>query len=134
MALEDCSSMWKINHIIEKMPMLFKHGMTLTDKSCSGGEGRMHRDIKYGENEIKIQFDGASMGDIKDSLKVDTPVIKGQCRKQDEDDCWSIRGCGSCCTCFQLPESCNGYNIKAEFKNGVLFISIPRFHWLMWRL
>ncbi|XWS67884.1 hypothetical protein CRYUN_Cryun04dG0043100 [Craigia yunnanensis] len=59
-------------------------------------------------------------------MEVDTLVIKGQYKKQAGDDCWSSRGFGSYDTCFQLPESCDRDNIKAELQNGVLFISIPQ--------
>ncbi|XVE49023.1 hypothetical protein DITRI_Ditri01bG0048500 [Diplodiscus trichospermus] len=121
-------SMWKMNHMPDKMHWLFKDGTTLPGRSCSGGEGRIPWDVRYDENEIKLRFDlpGLAKEDIKVSVEDDMLVIKGQHRKQAGDDCWSSRGCGSYDTCFQLPESSDRSNIKAELNNGVLFISVPR--------
>lgn len=83
--------------------------------------------INYNENEIKLRFQvpGLDKGDIKVTVEDDMLIIKGRQNKWQvaDDNCWSCRGYG---TRLQLPENCDKNNIKAELKNGILFISISQ--------
>lgn len=58
-------------------------------------------------------------------------AIKGEhkdekAKKEDSEDQWESRSYGSYSTRIQLPENANKDQIKAELKNGVLLVSVPK--------
>ncbi|KAL0304475.1 UNVERIFIED_CONTAM: Small heat shock protein, chloroplastic [Sesamum radiatum] len=86
-------------------------------------------DVNEDENEIKMRFDmpGLSKEDVKVSVENDVLVIKGERKaEQGKEDSWSKRSYSSYDTRLQLPDDCQKDKIKAEMKNGVLYISIPK--------
>lgn len=104
--------------------------MALTGRSRAGaGEIRAPWDIRDDDNEIKMRFDmpGLSKEDVKVSVEDDVLVIKGEHKKQEGgDDSWWSRSVSSYDTRLQLPDNCDKDHVKAELKNGVLYISIPK--------
>uniref|UniRef100_A0A803L2C7 SHSP domain-containing protein n=1 Tax=Chenopodium quinoa TaxID=63459 RepID=A0A803L2C7_CHEQI len=93
------------------------------------GEMRAPWDIMEDENEYKMRFDmpGLDKGDVNVSVEDNMLVIKGERKKEEGgDDAWSKRSYSSYDTRLQLPDNCELDKIKAELKNGVLNISIPK--------
>ena len=87
-------------------------------------------DIVEDDNEIKMRFDmpGLSKEDVKVMVEDDMLVIKGETKKEEGgDDAWKRRSYSSYDTRLQLPaDDCEMDKIKAELKNGVLYITIPK--------
>ena len=64
---------------------------------------------------------------MKVSVEDDELVIKGEHKKeQGADDSWSGRSLSNYDIRLQLPENGEKDKVRAEVKNGVLFISIPK--------
>lgn len=124
------SPMRTMRQMLDTMDRLFEDSMGLPARNRNAGGGvRAPWEIHDEEHEIKMRFDmpGLSREDVKVSLEDDILVIKGEHQKQEEkEDSWSSRGYSSYNTQLQLPENCDKDNIKAELKNGVLYISIPK--------
>lgn len=81
--------------------------------------GRLGWDVKEKENALHVRIDmpGLSREDVKLSLEQDTLVIKGE--EEDEGRKFSSR--------IELPEEkYKADEIKAEMKNGVLKVVVPK--------
>ncbi|EHA8588566.1 Small heat shock protein, chloroplastic [Cocos nucifera] len=89
-------------------------------------------DIMENENEVKIRFDmpGLSKEEVKVSVEDDVLVIKGEHKKEEgskeEDSWWRGRSMSSYDTRMLLPDNCDRDKVKAELKNGVLLVTIPK--------
>ncbi|KAH7841489.1 hypothetical protein Vadar_030479 [Vaccinium darrowii] len=86
-------------------------------------------DAKEDDNEIKMRFDvpGLSKENIKVFVEDDELVIKGEHKEEKGGvESWSGRSYGAFYTRLCLPDNCEKGKIKAELKNGVLLISIPK--------
>lgn len=89
------------------------------------GEMRAPWDVMEDEKEFKMRFDmpGLSKDNVKVSVEDDVLVIKGKHKEEAGDN--AKRSYCSYDTRIQLPENCDMDQIKAEIKNGVVYISIP---------
>lgn len=98
-------------------------------RSAWDWQTRANWDVVEEENEVKMRFDmpGLDKEDVKLSVEDDVLVIKGEHKKEGKDnDSWSWRSFNSYDTRMQLPDNLEKDKIKAELKNGVLYISIPK--------
>ncbi|KAL9666472.1 hypothetical protein QQ045_000805 [Rhodiola kirilowii] len=96
-------------------------------------EMRAPWDIHDDKNEIKMRFDmpGLAKEDVRVAVEEDVLVIKGEKKKKEEgkegeQDAWMAKSYSSYNTRLQLPDNVDKDKIKAELKNGVLFVTIPK--------
>ncbi|KAG8381071.1 hypothetical protein BUALT_Bualt06G0083900 [Buddleja alternifolia] len=127
--LDPMSPMRTMRQMLDTMDRLFDDAMTYP--GTTAGELRTPWDIDENEREIKMRFDmpGLSREDVKVYVEDDVLVIKGEERKteQGKDESWPSRGSySSYDTRLQLPDDCDKDNVKAEMKNGVLYIFVPK--------
>ncbi|HZS05174.1 MAG TPA: Hsp20/alpha crystallin family protein [Blastocatellia bacterium] len=89
-------------------------------------------DIHEGENEIVLEADlpGLKPGDFEVSVENYVLTLKGERRfeKQSEGDNYHRveRSYGSFTRSFTLPSTVNVDNVHAEFKDGVLRLTLPK--------
>lgn len=97
--------------------------------------GRAPWEIKEGECEYKMRFDmpGMNKEDVKVWVEEKMLVVKAektpkqnkQEEKQEEEE-WSAKSYGRYSSRIALPENVQYEKIKAEIRDGVLYITIPK--------
>lgn len=120
--LDPVSPMRTMRQMLDTMDRLFDDALSVN------GEIRTPWDIKEDEHEIKMRFDmpGISKEDLKVSVEDDILVIRGEHKREEKDDDWSRRNYSAYDTRLELPDNCVKDQVKAELKNGVLYINIPK--------
>ncbi|KAL1557722.1 small heat shock protein (HSP20) [Salvia divinorum] len=121
--LDRASPMRSMRRMLDTMDRLFGDVMAYPGAAA---EVRLPWDMSEDENEVRMRFDmpGLSKEDVKVSVEDDVLVIKGE-RKADGK--WpSGSSYSSYGTRLRLPENCDKEKVKAEMKNGVLCISVPK--------
>lgn len=88
--------------------------------------------VKEKEDHYKLRYEvpGLAKEDVK--IRVEDGVLRiiGEAKNEDEeesdDDCWSSLSYGYYDSALVLPVDAKVDEIKAELKDGVLYITIPR--------
>lgn len=97
--------------------------------------GRTPWEIKESENEYKMRFDmpGMTKNDVKVWVEEKMLVVKAEKVAQNKEDQesngeeeWSAQSYGKYSCRIALPENIEFEKIKAEVKDGVLYINIPK--------
>ncbi|CCK79845.1 MULTISPECIES: Hsp20/alpha crystallin family protein [Desulfobacula] len=82
------------------------------------------------EYTVSVEIPGVSEKDVSLELVDDTLIIRGEKKQEKEEKSKNFyrleRSYGSFQRTLSLPEDANKDNVKADFKNGVLNITIPR--------
>lgn len=117
--------------MLDTMDRLFEDAMSFPGSST--GEMRPPWEIKEEDNEITMRFDvpGLSKEEVKVSVEDDVLVIKGEHKEQEataegEESKWRGWSSSSYDSWFLLPDNCDKEKVKAELKNGVLLVVIPK--------
>ncbi|XP_021630642.1 small heat shock protein, chloroplastic [Manihot esculenta] len=111
------------------------------------GRGRTPWEIKEGESEYKMRFDmpGMTKEDVKVWVEEKMLVVKAEKtpakkvnggengkkaaaaeEEEEEEEEWSAKSYGRYSSRIALPENIQFEKIKAEVKDGVLYINIPK--------
>lgn len=96
------------------------------------GRGRRPWEIKEKEEEYKMRFDmpGMTKNDVKVWIEDKILVVKAEKipknNSKEEEEEWGAESYGRYSNRIALPENVEFEKIKAEVKNGVLYISVPK--------
>ncbi|CAL9165483.1 small heat shock protein, chloroplastic-like [Musa acuminata AAA Group] len=127
--VDTMSPMWTMKRMLETMERLFQESMSLPGSSVV--EMRRPLEIKETDDEIRLRFDmpGLSKDDVKVSVEGDMLLIKGE-NKVKEEVAAGGEGAGwssaSYHMRFMLPDNCDKQAVKAELRNGVLLVVVPK--------
>ncbi|XP_014493048.1 small heat shock protein, chloroplastic isoform X1 [Vigna radiata var. radiata] len=106
--------------------------------------GRAPWEVKEGESEYKMRFDmpGMNKEDVKVWVEEKMLVVKAEKApkkkemvqqdqrprqpEEEEEEGWSAKSYGRYSSRIALPDNVQFENIKAEVKDGVLYIAIPK--------
>ncbi|KAL9992902.1 putative Heat shock protein [Helianthus debilis subsp. tardiflorus] len=94
--------------------------------------GRTPWEIKEGEEDYKLRFDmpGLTKEDVKVWVEETMLVIKAEKLVKDNNDMegheWSAKSFGKYSFRIALPENIQFEKIKAEVRDGVLYVTIPK--------
>ncbi|VAH88779.1 unnamed protein product [Triticum turgidum subsp. durum] len=87
------------------------------------------------DKEVKMRFDmpGLSREEVKVMVEGDALVIRGEHKKEagegqgeGGDGWWKERSVSSYDMRLALPDECDKSQVRAELKNGVLLVSVPK--------
>jgi len=125
-------------------PLAFTSTWPSTSPATTNGgyaRGRTPWEIKEGQAEYKMRFDmpGMTRNDVKVWVEEKMLVIKaeklpkkkegqengGAVAAEEEED-WPAKSFGRYSTRIALPENVEFEKIKAEVKDGVLYVTIPK--------
>lgn len=110
-------------------------------KTSSYSKGRTPWEIKEEEGEYKMRFDmpGMTKDDVKVWVEEKMLVVKAEkaakkrninggenVNASEEEGDWSAKSYGRYSSRIALPENVEFEKIKAEVKDGVLYINIPK--------
>ncbi|KAG0488531.1 hypothetical protein HPP92_007342 [Vanilla planifolia] len=125
------SPMRTMKQMLETIDRIFEDSFTFPGTTVA--QFRTPWDAMEDENEVKLRFDmpGLSKEEVKVWVEDDVLVIKSQHEESGEgnegdDDWWKGRRSAAYDLRLVLPENSEKDKVKAEFKNGVLIVSIPK--------
>ncbi|XP_020577895.1 small heat shock protein, chloroplastic-like [Phalaenopsis equestris] len=130
--VDSLSPIRTMRQMLDTMDRIFEDAFAFP--GTTAGEVRTPWDIKEDEKEVKIRYDmpGLTKEEVKVSLEDDVLVIKSQHKeeggegKAGEDGWWRGSSASAYNIRLVLPEACEKEKVKAELKNGVLFVTVPK--------
>jgi HSP20 family protein len=137
------SPMRTMRQMLDTMDRLFDDAlgfpMATRRSPAATGEVRLPWDIVEDDKEVKMRFDmpGLARDEVKVMVEDDTLVIRGEHKKEegaDEaaeggsggDGWWKQRSVSSYDMRLALPDECDKSKVRAELKNGVLLVTVPK--------
>nr|AAN74534.1 chloroplast low molecular weight heat shock protein HSP26.2 [Agrostis stolonifera var. palustris] len=134
--VDPMSPMRTMRQMLDTMDRLFDDtvGFPTTRRSpATASEApRMPWDIMEDDKEVKMRFDmpGLSRDEVKVMVEDDTLVIRGEHKKEagegQGDGWWKERSVSSYDMRLSLPDECDKSQVRAELKNGVLLVTVPK--------
>ena len=121
------------NRIAREMDSLFGDFFNFPSIRTEGNADFMPRvNIKDGNDEVELTFEvpGMDKKDIKVSVKDSVLTVSGSRsfeseEKKDNYVRTEIRS-GSFCRSFTLPDTVNSDKVKADYKDGMLKVTMPK--------
>jgi len=137
------SPMRTMRQMLDTMDRLFDDAvgfpMATRRFPAATGEVRLPWDIVEDEKEVKMRFDmpGLARDEVKVMVEDDTLIIRGEHKKEEGDDeaaeggsggdgWWKQRSVSSYDMRLALPDECDKSKVRAELKNGVLLVNVPK--------
>ncbi|RLN38661.1 26.7 kDa heat shock protein, chloroplastic [Panicum miliaceum] len=137
--VDPMSPMRTMRQMLDTMDRLFDDAvgfpMATRRSPASAGEVRLPWDIVENEKEVKMRFDmpGLARDEVKVMVEDDTLVIRGEHKKEEGaegadggDGWWKERSVSSYDMRLALPDECDKSKVRAELKNGVLLVTVPK--------
>ncbi|MCO5562328.1 hypothetical protein L7F22_015954 [Adiantum nelumboides] len=123
-----------LRQLMESMDRLFLDDWTPVRNSGGRGGNRSAPSVRApwdviedeGAFHIRVDMPGFSKEDVKVAIEDGVLVVKGERDPQNEDSCWAAKSYSKFNTRLALPETVEVDKIKAEMKNGVLFVTVPK--------
>ncbi|XP_068656972.1 small heat shock protein, chloroplastic-like [Aristolochia californica] len=126
-----------IQQMIETMERILEDPLAYSSLNGEAGgtyrRGRTPWEIKEGETEYKMRFDmpGMTKNDVKIWVEEKMLVVKAEKQPNDSqgeeaEEEWSAWSYGRYSSRIALPDNVETEKIKAEVKDGVLYIIIPK--------
>lgn len=121
------SPMRTMKMMLDTMDRLFEDAVSFPGRST--GEMRPPWEVMEDEKEIRMRFDvpGLTKEDVKVAVEDDVLVIRGEHKQEEgEESKWKGWSASSYDSRFVLPDNCDKEKVRAELKNGVLLVAIPK--------
>ncbi|XP_028549369.1 26.7 kDa heat shock protein, chloroplastic [Dendrobium catenatum] len=120
-----------MRQMVDAMDRVFED--TFAFPGTSTGDIRTPWDVKEDEAGLKMRFDmpGLSKEEVKVFVEDDVLVIRSEQREENGEskeggEGWRRSGSRVYEMRVALPEECVKEKVKAEFKNGVLIVDVPK--------
>lgn len=118
--------------MLDTMDRIFEDALAFPGSAI--GETRSPWDIREDEQEVKMRFDmpGLTKEEVKVTVEDDVLVIRSQHKedvgegKEGDDGWWRGSSASSYDMRLVLPDEAEKDQVKAEFKNGVLLVTVPK--------
>ncbi|XP_039121542.1 small heat shock protein, chloroplastic isoform X1 [Dioscorea cayenensis subsp. rotundata] len=128
--VDPMSPMKTMRRMLDTMDRLFEDVVTFPGSIGMSGAGEIRTpwDVTEDETEVKMRFDmpGLSKEEVKVSVEDKVLVITGQHKEgEGEAESW-WRSRSSYDMRLLLPDECEKENVKAELRNGVLLVTVPK--------
>lgn len=136
--VDPMSPMRTMRQMLDTVDRLFDDAVgfpmaTRRSPAAGGGEVRLPWDIVEDEKEVKMRFDmpGLARDEVKVMVEDDTLVIRGEHKEEGAegaggDGWWKERSVSSYDMRLALPDECDKSKVRAELKNGVLLVTVPK--------
>jgi HSP20 family protein len=139
--VDPMSPMRTMRQMLDTMDRLFDDAvgfpMGTRRSPATTGDVRLPWDIVEDEKEVKMRIDmpGLARDEVKVMVEDDTLVIRGEHKKEegaeggsggDGDGWWKQRSVSSYDMRLALPDECDKSKVRAELKNGVLLVTVPK--------
>lgn len=120
------SPMRTMKMMLDTMDRLFEDAVSFPGRST--GEMRPPWEVMEDEKEIRMRFDVPGLTeDVKVAVEDDVLVIRGEHKQEEgEESKWKGWSASSYDSRFVLPDNCDKEKVRAELKNGVLLVAIPK--------
>ncbi|GJN08483.1 hypothetical protein PR202_ga26409 [Eleusine coracana subsp. coracana] len=141
--VDPMSPMRTMRQMLDTMDRLFDDTMgfpmstSRRPSPAATGEVRLPWDIVEDEKEVKMRLDmpGLEKDEVKVMVEDDTLVIRGEHKEEEAaegaeegsgDGWWKERSVSAYDMRMALPEECDKSKVRAELKNGVLLVTVPK--------